>query len=59
MSGYTQGTLSAQGILEPGLNLIEKPFSAASLLTRLNEVLAQTETARPDGTAGLDGASFG
>jgi two-component system, cell cycle sensor histidine kinase and response regulator CckA len=50
MSGYTQGTLSAQGILEPGLNLIEKPFSAASLLTRLNEVLAQTEIARPDGT---------
>ncbi len=50
MSGYTQGTLSAQGILEPGLNLIEKPFSAASLLARLNEVLAQTETARPDGT---------
>ena len=50
MSGYTHGALSAQGILEPGFSLIEKPFSAASLLTRLDEVLAQQETARPEGT---------
>ena len=27
MSGYTQGLLSAQGILEPGIHLVEKPFS--------------------------------
>ena len=40
MSGYTQGLLSAQGVLEPGLNLIEKPFSEASLLAKLREVLA-------------------
>jgi two-component system, cell cycle sensor histidine kinase and response regulator CckA len=39
MSGYTQGLLSAQGVLEPGIRLIEKPFSEATLLTKLHEVL--------------------
>ena len=42
MSGYAQGVLSAQGVLEPGVNLIEKPFSEPALLTRLNDILAQT-----------------
>ena len=40
MSGYTEGLLSAQGVLEPGVNLIEKPFSKTALLTKLREVLA-------------------
>jgi two-component system, cell cycle sensor histidine kinase and response regulator CckA len=48
MSGYAQGLLSAQGVLEPGLCLIEKPFSATSLGAKLNEVLAQTDRASPD-----------
>ncbi len=39
MSGYTKGLLSAQGVLEPGVHLIEKPFSEATLLTRLHEIL--------------------
>jgi two-component system cell cycle sensor histidine kinase/response regulator CckA len=39
MSGYTQGLLGAQGVLEPGVHLIEKPFSEATLLTKLHEVL--------------------
>ena len=39
MSGYTQGLLGAQGVLEPAVHLIEKPFSEASLLTKLHEVL--------------------
>jgi CheY-like chemotaxis protein len=39
MSGYTQGLLGAQGVLEPGVHLIEKPFSEASLLTKLHEML--------------------
>jgi PAS domain S-box-containing protein len=43
MSGYTQGLLGAQGILDPGIQLIEKPFSQAALLTKLRAVLtAQT-----------------
>ena len=40
MSGYTQGLFSAQGVLEPGIHLIEKPFSEATLLTKLHEVLS-------------------
>jgi PAS domain S-box-containing protein len=39
MSGYTQGLLSAQGVLEPGVHLIEKPFSKTGLLAKLREVL--------------------
>jgi PAS domain S-box-containing protein len=38
MSGYTQGLLGAQG-LEPGVHLIEKPFSETTLLDKLHEVL--------------------
>ena len=39
MSGYTQGLLSAQGVLERDVHLIEKPFDQTTLLTKLNEVL--------------------
>ena len=39
MSGYTQGLLSEQGVLEPGVHLIEKPFSETTLLTKLHEIL--------------------
>jgi PAS domain S-box-containing protein len=39
MSGYTQGLLGAQGVLEPGVHLIEKPFSEATLLTKLHEII--------------------
>ncbi|HEY5985241.1 MAG TPA: ATP-binding protein [Streptosporangiaceae bacterium] len=40
MSGYTQGVFGDQGILESGVNLLEKPFSESSLLGKLHEVLA-------------------
>jgi PAS domain S-box-containing protein len=40
MSGYTQSLLSAQGVLQPGHHLIEKPFSEATLLSKLHEVLS-------------------
>ena len=40
MSGYTQGLLGAQGVLEPGVHLIEKPFSESTLLTKLYEILS-------------------
>jgi hypothetical protein len=43
MSGYTRGLLSAQGVLEPGHHLIEKPFSEATLLAKLHEVLSTPE----------------
>jgi PAS domain S-box-containing protein len=46
MSGYTQGLLSTQGVQEPGIHLIEKPFSEATLLTKLHQVLREP-SARP------------
>ena len=45
MSGYTEGLLSAQGVLEPGINLIEKPFTEASLLTKMRDILHAREPA--------------
>jgi PAS domain S-box-containing protein len=39
MSGYTQGLLGSQGVLEPGIHLIEKPFSEEALLAKLHQVL--------------------
>ena len=39
MSGYTQGLLGAQGILEPGIHLIEKPFTGTALLKKVREIL--------------------
>ena len=42
MSGYTGGVLDTQGVLEAGVNLIEKPFTEASLLAKLREVISAT-----------------
>jgi hypothetical protein len=39
MSGYAQPILAAQGTLEPGVTLVEKPFTEASLLEKVREVL--------------------
>ncbi len=39
MSGYARPVLSSQGTLEPGMHLIEKPFTAATLLDRVRAVL--------------------
>jgi PAS domain S-box-containing protein len=40
MSGYTEGILSAEGVLEAGINLLEKPFTEKSLLAKLREIIA-------------------
>jgi PAS domain S-box-containing protein len=48
MSGYAQGVLDNQGVLEAGVNLIEKPFTEASLLVKLREVLAPSRAHRAD-----------
>ena len=39
MSGYAQPVLGAKGTLEPGVSLIEKPFSEAALLAKVRAVL--------------------
>jgi PAS domain S-box-containing protein len=44
MSGYTQGTLGGQGIIEAGAHLIQKPFTEADLLAKVREVLTPAGT---------------
>jgi PAS domain S-box-containing protein len=39
MSGYAQPVLASQGTLDPGVTLVEKPFSEVSLIERIREVL--------------------
>ncbi len=46
MSGYTQGVLDTQGVLEAGVNLIEKPFTETSLLAKLHEIMTSQRKIR-------------
>jgi len=39
MSGYAQPVLASQGRLDPNVNLIEKPFTAAGLIERAGRIL--------------------
>jgi len=39
MSGYTDNAISHHGVLEPGINFIEKPFTPKSLMRKIREVL--------------------
>jgi hypothetical protein len=39
MSGYSQGAVVHHGELEPGVELIQKPFTLEGLATRVREVL--------------------
>ena len=41
MSGYTNDALSHHGVLDAGIALIEKPFSAAALLARIDSMLRE------------------
>jgi len=43
MSGYAEGILDAQGVVEAGVNLIEKPFTEAQLLARLGQIIVGAE----------------
>jgi signal transduction histidine kinase/CheY-like chemotaxis protein len=45
MSGYAQPILGAQGTLEPGMDLLDKPFTEAKLLAKLREVLERRAAA--------------
>ncbi len=40
-SGYTADAIHDHGILHPGIDLLEKPFTAASLSAKLREVLSR------------------
>jgi two-component system cell cycle sensor histidine kinase/response regulator CckA len=39
MSGYAQPVLASRGRLDPDVNLIEKPFSAATLIAKAGQIL--------------------
>src|ERR1039458_3588278 len=39
MSGYARPVLASQGRLEPGVALVEKPFSEADLMAKAGQVL--------------------
>ncbi len=39
MSGYTADVIATRGVLEPGVNVIEKPFSSADLLNMVSSLL--------------------
>ena len=54
MSGYAETVLASQGRLEPGVALVDKPFSSAELLAKAGQVLnghfPGFATIRPDST---------
>jgi DNA-binding response OmpR family regulator len=39
MSGYSENVIVHQGVIDEGVNLIEKPFSVDDLLRRIREIL--------------------
>ena len=39
MSGYNADAIATRGILEPGVAVVEKPFTTADLLSKVQEVL--------------------
>jgi PAS domain S-box-containing protein len=46
MSGYTENVITSGGMLEEGLAFLQKPFSPAVLVRRIQEVLTQVATQR-------------
>jgi two-component system, cell cycle sensor histidine kinase and response regulator CckA len=45
MSGYAQPILASHGADGPEMNILEKPFTEATLLTRIQQALRQAQHA--------------
>jgi hypothetical protein len=43
MSGYTADVIAHHGILDEGLNFIQKPFGSSDLATKVRQVLDHLE----------------
>lgn len=41
MSGYTNDAIVQHGVLDPGLNFVQKPFSPDTIARKVREVLDQ------------------
>jgi len=44
MSGYTDNSVTRNGMLEPGVNFVQKPFTLLSLTKKVREVLDASES---------------
>ena len=49
MSGYTDETIVRNGVLEPGILLLEKPFTCEALIGKVRDALGQPLSARGRG----------
>jgi hypothetical protein len=47
MSGYAQPVLDTQGALDPDIELLEKPFSESTLLTKVRQAIDNPPAAEP------------
>ena len=39
MSGYTENVIAKRGVLEEGVNFIQKPFNSSGLAVKVREIL--------------------
>jgi DNA-binding NtrC family response regulator len=47
MSGYTDSTIADQGVLEPGIYFLQKPFTEETLLQKIHEALGENKVLQP------------
>jgi hypothetical protein len=47
VSGYSDSDISDQGVLDPGLDMLQKPFTQDSLARKVREILDAPVTAEP------------